>query len=545
MQLQNTSGTDDGVQNTQNDTNSQSLQNDAQNIIEDLQSFQSQNSTSDFSNTSSPSNSSDFSNSSNNLSSSPISSAKNSSNLNFNKNDFVNAAQTGQNNSDFVNEQDINSIQQNSSPQNSVNQDISNSQNQTSSNSLNQVKNFQSQSQQNNTSQKNQDDDVTQDRKKLDIANFQIQDDAQRSQAEQKINKLLQFAADQKASDLHMSAGRYPTIRVDGALVPLEQEPVNSPEDTEAIANFLMSDKSKADFKNDGHADLAYSLGDKVRFRVNVFRQQGRIGIVMRVISSEIKTLDQLNVSNIVYDFANYSQGLFLVTGPVGHGKSTTLAALVDYINHNKTHNIVTIEDPIEYIYKPDRCIINQREIGQDAFTFKGALRAALREDTNVIMVGEMRDLETISTAITAAETGHLIFATLHTNDAAQTVERIIDTFPSHQQNQVRSQLASVLLGVMAQRLLPKVGGGRVPATEIMIKNSAIENLIRESKTYQIDTVIETSQNEGMISLDKSLAELLMNGVITEEQMLIYAKNKEYAQMLARGGVQESIYIDE
>lgn len=367
----------------------------------------------------------------------------------------------------------------------------------------------------------------------------------QLNEAGNKLNSFLQFAVNQKASDLHLAVGRHPTVRIDGSLIPLEQENILTSEDTEAIANFLMSDRSKKEFEKDGHSDLSYSLGDIARFRVNVFSQKGNTGIVMRVINSEIKRLEDLGMPEVLYSFTKYSQGLFLVTGPVGSGKSTTLAALIDYINHNQTQNIITIEDPIEYIYYSDKSIVNQRELGQDTFTFPSALRAALREDTNVILIGEMRDLETISTAITAAETGHLIFATLHTNDSSQTIDRIIDMFPAHQQNQVRSQLSSILLGVMSQRLIPRLDGGRVPAIEIMIKNSAIENLIREGKTYQIDTVIETGQNEGMISLDKSLAELVKNGIISEEQMLIYAKNREYVQMLARGGVQESIYINE
>ncbi|MCK4635817.1 MAG: type IV pilus twitching motility protein PilT [Candidatus Moranbacteria bacterium] len=374
---------------------------------------------------------------------------------------------------------------------------------------------------------------------------FQNIENNQSNEAENKINSLLQFAVNQKASDLHLAVGRHPTVRIDGSLIPLEQEIVLTPEVTVSIANFLMSERNKSEFKKDGHTDFSYSLENLARFRVNVFSQKGHTGIVMRVINSEIKRLEDLGISDIVYNFANFSQGLFLVTGPVGSGKSTTLAALIDYINHNQTQNIITIEDPIEYIYTPDKSIVNQREIGQDTFTFQSALRAALREDTNVILIGEMRDLETISTAITAAETGHLIFGTLHTNDSAQTVDRIIDMFPSHQQNQVRSQLSSILLGVMSQRLIPRIDGGRVPAAEIMIKNHAIENLIREGKTYQIDTVIETGQKEGMISLDKALAELVQSGVISEEQMMIYAKNREYAQMLSKGGVQESIQIDE
>ena len=254
----------------------------------------------------------------------------------------------------------------------------------------------------------------------------------------------------------------------------------------------------------------------------------------MRLITGRIRNLEELSVPTILYEFTNFSQGLVLVTGPVGHGKSTTLAALIDYINHNKDQHIITIEDPIEYVYEQDRCIIDQREVGEDARSFPSALRAVFREDANVVLIGEMRDLDTISTAMTAAETGHLIFATLHTNDSSQTVDRIIDVFPAHQQNQIRSQLSSVLLGVISQRLIPRISGGRVPAIEIMIKNNAIENLIRENKTYQIDTVIETSLKEGMVSLDKSLADLLHKGLITLDDALTYAKNREYLRMLIK-----------
>lgn len=346
------------------------------------------------------------------------------------------------------------------------------------------------------------------------------------------VNNLLLIAAQQDASDLHLAVGRHPTLRIDGKLIPLTREQILRAEDTKSMAQFLMNDNKLKKFQEAGQIDFAYSYEDKVRFRVNIFYQQGKVGIVMRVINSKIRKLEELGVPNVIYEFAKFSQGLFLVTGPVGHGKSTTIAALVDYINHNKEKHILTIEDPVEYLYTSDRCIINQREVGEDTRSFPDALRSALREDSNVILVGEMRDLETISTAITAAETGHLIFATLHTNDSAQTVDRIVDTFPSHQQNQIRSQLASVLLGVLSQRLLPRTDGGRVPAVEIMIKNHAVENLIRENKTYQIDTVIETGQKDGMISLDKSLALLLKQGQITLDSAMTYAKNRDYLRML-------------
>lgn len=352
--------------------------------------------------------------------------------------------------------------------------------------------------------------------------------------SEQKIKNYLKIVAQESASDLHIDVGRYPTIRLDGKLLPLTQEKVLTPEDTKALSDVILSEENKNKLMKDGHVDFSYNFENKARFRTNVFFQKGNISVAMRLITGRIKTLEELNMPSVLYDFTRHSQGLLLVTGPVGHGKSTTLAALIDYINHNEEKHIITIEDPIEYVYHQDRCIINQREIGEDAHSFRDALRAVFREDANVVLIGEMRDLETIGTAMTAAETGHLIFATLHTNDSSQTIDRIIDIFPAHQQNQIRLQLASVLLGVVSQRLIPKIGGGRIPAVEIMIKNHAVENLIRENKSYQIDSVIETSLREGMISLDKSLADLVHQGLITVDDATAYCKNEEYLQMLIK-----------
>ena len=344
---------------------------------------------------------------------------------------------------------------------------------------------------------------------------------------EQKVKSLLRLVAQQNASDLHLVVGRYPTLRIDGKLCPLSQEKVLTDKDTKAFSNIILNEDKKEELLKNGQVDLSYNLENKARFRTNVFFQKEYISIAMRFITSKVRTLEELNLPPSLYDFTKFSKGLFLITGPIGHGKSTTLAALIDYINHNSDKHIITIEDPIEYVYEQDRCIINQREVGRDAKSFSRALRAVFREDVNVVLIGEMRDLDTISTAITAAEIGHLIFATLHTNDSAQTVDRIIDIFPSHQQNQIRSQLANVLLGVVSQRLIPKLEGDRIPALEIMIKNHAVENLIREGKTYQIDNVIETSLKEGMISMDRSLLNLVKEGVITIDNAMNYAKNKE------------------
>jgi twitching motility protein PilT len=350
--------------------------------------------------------------------------------------------------------------------------------------------------------------------------------------SEQRVKNLLRLVAQQNASDLHLVVGRCPTIRMDGKLYPLTQEQVLTAEDTKELGDVLMSEENKKILTEEGQVDFSYNFEDKARFRSNIFFQKGNISIAMRLIAGHVRTLEELNIPPILYDFLKNTQGLLLVTGPVGQGKSTTLSALIDKINHNEDKHIITIEDPIEYVYEQDRCIINQREVGRDTKSFEEGLRSVFREDANVVLIGEMRDLETISTAMTAAETGHLILGTLHTNDSSQTIDRIIDVFPAHQQNQVRSQLASVLLGVVSQRLLPKVGGGRVPALEIMIKNHAIENLIRENKAYQIDSVIETSLREGMVSMDKSLADLVQRGVVTADDAFIHAKNREYLQML-------------
>lgn len=343
--------------------------------------------------------------------------------------------------------------------------------------------------------------------------------------SEQKIKGLLRMVAAQGASDLHLTVGRYPTLRIDGKLVPISQGSLLAPADTRDIGDVIINEKEKEKLIKNGHVDFSYNLEDKTRFRVNAFFQQGYLSMAFRLIPREIRTLKDLNIPDALYNITNCTQGLFLVVGPVGHGKSTTLAALINEINHRQEKNIITIEDPIEYVYEQDKCIINQREVFQDARSFDAALQAVFREDANVVLVGEMRDLETIATAITAAETGHLIFGTLHTNDAAQTIDRIIDVFPSHQQNQIRAQLANSLLGVFSQRLVLGVDGGRIPAFEIMIKNHAVANLIREGKNYQIDNVIETSSDQHMVSLDRYLADLVKKGLVTVEAAKVFAKD--------------------
>lgn len=350
--------------------------------------------------------------------------------------------------------------------------------------------------------------------------------------AEQRLKNLLLLVGQQEASDLHLVVGKHPMLRISGRLVPISQESVLTPDDTKALSEVMMTDSGREEFLQEGQVDFSYNFEDRARFRTNIFFQRGYVSITMRFVSERIRSLEELDVPTSLYGFTQYSQGLVLIAGPVGHGKSTTLAALIDSINRNQDKHIVTIEDPIEYVYEQDRCIINQREVGRDAKTFASALKAVFREDANVVLLGELRDLDTISTAVTAAETGHLIFATLHTNDSAQSIDRIIDVFPARQQNQIRSQLASVLVGVVSQRLVPRISGGRVPAVEIMIKNHAIENLIRENKVYQIDSVIETSLKDGMVSLDRSLADLVQRGIIASEDAFRYAKNREYLQMI-------------
>jgi len=351
--------------------------------------------------------------------------------------------------------------------------------------------------------------------------------------AEQRIKNLLRSTAQQGASDLHLTVGKYPTLRVDGKLYPLTKDSILTPEATQEMCDVIIEEKKKKILLDEGQVDFSYNFENKVRFRVNAFFQQGYISVAFRLIPSAIKTLEELNLPEILYDFTKVSQGLFLIVGPVGHGKSTTLAALINKINHTQEKHIITIEDPIEYIYEQDRSIIDQREVYQDSKSFQLALKSVFREDANVVLIGEMRDLDTISTALTAAETGHLIFATLHTNDSPQTIDRIIDVFPAHQQNQVRSQLANVLLAVFSQRLLPKVDGGRIPSFEIMIKNHAVENLIRENKHYQLDNVIETSSDQGMISMDKSLVNLVKQGAISVDAAMNYVKDsKNFEELL-------------
>jgi twitching motility protein PilT len=349
---------------------------------------------------------------------------------------------------------------------------------------------------------------------------------------EEKLKDLLLQAAKQNASDLHLGIGRKPTLRIDGALIPIADENILNPETVEGLVMAMLNDEQKAKLLKEKQIDFAYNLEDKARFRVNVYYQKGYLAAALRLIPARIMTIEELNLPPILHEFTKLSQGFILIVGPAGHGKSTTLAAILDEINHNRSDHIITIEDPIEYVFTQDRGIVSQREVGVDVPTFNDGLRTVLRQDPDVIMIGEMRDKESISTALTAAETGHLVFSTLHTNSASQTIDRIIDTFPAEQQNQVISQLSATLVAIVSERLIPQVGGGRVPAMEIMIVNPAIRNLIRERKVYQIDLVIETSFQEGMITLNRSLANLVKNKIISLESAELYSLNPSELRIL-------------
>lgn len=348
----------------------------------------------------------------------------------------------------------------------------------------------------------------------------------------QKLKDLLLTTARQSASDLHLAVGRHPTLRIDGVLIPLQKEPILTPEIAENLIFALLTPEQKEAFIKEKEIDFAYSLEDKARFRVNVFHQRGFAAAALRLITAQIKTIEELGLPPILHDFTRLSQGFVLLVGPAGHGKSTTLAALLDEINHKRTDHIITVEDPIEYVFSQDKSTVSQREVEIDSMSFHRALRSILRQDPDVIMIGEMRDKESIATALTAAETGHLVFSTLHTNSASQTIDRIIDSFPAEQQGQISSQLAAVLVGVVSERLIPRIDGGRLPACEVMITNSAIRNLIRERKAYQIDLVIETSMQEGMITLNHSLKNLVKKKEISLENAELYSLNPSELRIL-------------
>lgn len=352
--------------------------------------------------------------------------------------------------------------------------------------------------------------------------------------SKQEIKDLLLTAAKEKASDLHIAVGSYPVIRVDGKLIALTTKAMVTPAKAESLVFALLSPEQKEKLAKDRSIDFSMEIDKDVRIRANVFFQKNYLGGAFRLIPKDVMSIKKLNLPPIIEELASYNQGFILIVGPTGHGKSTTLAALLEKINHTSSKNIITIEDPIEYMFTQDRCIISQRELGRDTNSFKRALRASLREDPDVIMVGELRDLETISMALTAAETGHLVFGTLHTNNASQTIDRIIDNFPAHQQNQIRAQLANVLTSVISQRLIPRVEGGRIPAIELLLMNAAARNLIRENKIYQLSLVIETNADDGMISLNRSLTELIKTGEISMDSALNYSLDSDELKILVK-----------
>jgi twitching motility protein PilT len=333
-----------------------------------------------------------------------------------------------------------------------------------------------------------------------------------------KIEELLRTAHAHGASDLHLTINSAPMMRLYGDLRPLPGEQPLTPQDTMGFAREMLSREAFEELMAKGEYDFSWEIPDVSRFRINAYQQRGSIAMAIRMVPQRIPSPEELGLPDILLDFARKPQGLFLVTGPTGSGKSTTLACMIDFINRRTRQHIITLEDPIEYVHHHQQCIVDQREVGKDTQSFASGLRAALRQDPDVILVGEMRDLETISTAITAAETGHLVFATLHTSDAPQTIDRIIDVFPPGQQQQVRTQLAAVLLGVVSQRLLPcKSRNGRVAAQEIMVNTHAVANLIRSEKVHQIRSVMQTGRAQGMQTMEAHLQELVRRGEISEE----------------------------
>lgn len=350
-----------------------------------------------------------------------------------------------------------------------------------------------------------------------------------------RIEILLEEVIKKKASDLHLQVGLPPMLRVDGALTPVSGADALSEENVETLVFAILDEDQKQILLKDKEFDFSFAFGDLGRFRVNAFHERGNLAAALRLIPNEILTIEQLGLPPIVSKFTEYPRGLVLVTGPTGSGKSTTLAALVHKINFERAAHVVTIEDPIEFTHKSNKSVVVQREVHYDTYSFSAALRSSLRQDPDVVLIGEMRDLETIAAAITIAETGHLVFATLHTNSASQSVDRMIDVFPPHQQPQIRAQLANMLMAICAQRLVPSIGGGRVAAAEILIATPAVRNIIREGKSHQLEAVIQTGAEHGMQSLDKTLVNLIHNGTISYDEARNVAVDIEELDRLMRG----------
>ncbi len=352
---------------------------------------------------------------------------------------------------------------------------------------------------------------------------------------ELRIEVLLEEVVRKKASDLHIQVSLPPMLRVDGSLIPVAgSEPLDEATVERLIFAILDEDQQQV-LSKDKEFDFSFAFGTMGRFRVNAFHERGNLAAALRLIPNEIKSITELGMPPVVMGFAEYPRGLVLVTGPTGSGKSTTLAAIIDKINSERSQHIITIEDPIEFTHKSKKSVVVQREIHYDTYSFSAALRSSLRQDPDVVLIGEMRDLETISAAITIAETGHLVFATLHTNSASQSIDRMIDVFPPHQQPQVRSQLANILMGICSQRLVPAIGGGRVVATEILVANSAVRNIIREGKSHQLDAVIQTGADQGMQTMDRTLASLVQAGTITYDEARNYTVDLSEFDRIIRG----------
>ena len=348
------------------------------------------------------------------------------------------------------------------------------------------------------------------------------------------IRALLQKTIQLQASDLHLTVGAAPTFRVRGDLQPLAGADQLSPDDVEKLIFDLVSEEQKDLLLTQKEIDFSFAYGEEARFRVNAFHQRGYLAASLRRIPLPVPTIEELNLPKILVDFCNLPQGFILVTGPTGHGKSTTIASMIQLINETRPVHVITIEDPIEYIYPHKKSIVDQREMHLDTYSWEVALRSALREDPDVVMIGEMRDYETIASAITIAETGHLVFATLHTNSAAQSIDRIIDAFPDVQQQQIKTQLASILEGVISQRLIPTLDGGLIPALEIMLPSPAVRSVVREGKTHQLDNIISTSFDQGMISLERALAKLVADGKVSKEVARSYTIRPEEFDRLVK-----------
>lgn len=353
-------------------------------------------------------------------------------------------------------------------------------------------------------------------------------------QGQPRIEILLEEVVKKKASDLHLQVGLPPMLRVDGALVPVGGAEVLTEETVEALIFAILDEDQKQILLKDKEFDFSFAFGDLGRFRVNAFHERGNLAAALRLIPNEILSVEQLGLPPIVSKFSEYPRGLVLVTGPTGSGKSTSLAALIHRINLEQAKHIITIEDPIEYTHKSKRSVIVQREVHYDTYSFSAALRSSLREDPDVVLIGEMRDLETIASAITIAETGHLVFATLHTNSAAQSIDRMVDVFPPHQQPQIRAQLSNILMAICSQRLIPAIGGGRIAAAEILIATPAVRNIIREGKTHQLDAVIQTGAEFGMQSMDKQLVSLIHSGTISYDEARNFAVDIDELDRLMR-----------